>query len=344
MLALIVFSFNRWPELIPTIVTNIQSPEVLRVYNALLALRKLVKRYEYKDRDARQPLHDILQLLFPYLQELMKHILTLNSLEAAQVMRVCLKIFWSATNYQLPLVQGVDVALWFNIIGEIMAKRLPEASEGLEPHGQPTDPEERKHWPWWRLKKWAARIMTHFIQRYGNPRFSPEETKAFSEYFRSTIAVGLLVPVLQNLEHHARGGYLTEHVHRGCISFLANSAEMSPTYKVLKPHLEFLLFHVIFPTLCLPQEDVILFDDDPVEFVRKVHDPIGDWLSPTIAAINLLQMLARYRQKDTLPIFLPFIHTVLSEYMATPIEARDYRKKDGVMTAMASLAKVSSVN
>jgi len=27
-----------------------------------------------------------------------------------------------------------------------------------------------------------------------------------------------------------------------------------------------------------------------VEFVRKVHDPLGDWLSPLIAATNLLQV------------------------------------------------------
>eukprot|EP01039_Chlorochromonas_danica_P004922 gene4922-5403_t len=335
---------QKWPELIPTIITSIQSSDVLRIYNALLALRKLVKRYEYKDDEARQPLNDILQALFPFLQELMKQILSNNSIEAAQVMRLCLKIFWSATNYTLPLVQGVDVSLWFTIIGEIMAKRLPEASEGIEPLGQPTAPEERKQWPWWKLKKWAARIMTHFIQRYGNPRYAPEPTKAFSEYFRSHIAVALMMPAFHNLEWLVKGYYLTEHVHRACISYLANCAEMSPTYKVLKPHLEFLLFHVIFPTLCVTVEDVRLFDEDPVEFVRKLHDPLGDWLSPSVAAINLLQMLARYRQKDTLPIFLPFLQSVLAEYDNAPPELKDYRKKDGCMVAMAALSKIMSDN
>ena len=31
----------------------------------------------------------------------------------------------------------------------------------------------------------------------------------------------------------------------------------------------------------------------------QIHDPSEDWLDPRIAATNLLQMLARYRQKDT---------------------------------------------
>ena len=39
----------------------------------------------------------------------------------------------------------------------------------------------------------------------------------------------------------------------------------------------------------------------------QIHDPSEDWLDPRIAAVNLLQMLARYRQKDTLPKLLPFM-------------------------------------
>ncbi len=33
-----------------------------------------------------------------------------------------------------------------------------------------------------------------------------------------------------------------------------------------------------------------LFAEDPVEFVRKVHSPLEDWLSPLVAATNLLQV------------------------------------------------------
>jgi hypothetical protein len=136
---------------VPTLISQLQQSDVLRIYNALLALRKLVKRFEYKAQSERGPLNDILQYAFPYLQGLMTHILTHNSLEAASVMRLCLKIFWSSTNYLLPRVTGVDVGLWFNCIAQIMMKRLPEASENVEPLGQPLEVEERKQWPWWKV-------------------------------------------------------------------------------------------------------------------------------------------------------------------------------------------------
>ena len=102
-------------------------------------------------REARQPLNDLIQIVFPTLQELMTQVLDNNTIEAAQVMRVCLKIFWSSTQYQLPDVQGVDVNLWFHILASLMDKKLPEASEGLEPAGQPLDVEERVSWPWWKV-------------------------------------------------------------------------------------------------------------------------------------------------------------------------------------------------
>lgn len=65
-----------------------------------------------------------------------------------------------------------------------------------------------------------------------------------------------------------------------------------------------------------------------------------DWLDPRIAATNLLQIMARDRQKDTLPRILPFLGSILAEYNATLPETRDYQKKDGALVAVAAIAKV----
>lgn len=152
--------------MIPIIVTNIQNPDVLRVYNSLLALRKLAKRYEYKAKEERVPLNEMLQSTFPFLQQLMSMIINNNSLEAAAVMRICLKIFWSSTCYTLPYVQGVDVNLWFQLIAQIVDKRIPEAAEGIEPLGQPTDLDERKVWPWWKVNNYLIKFIGSVINSF----------------------------------------------------------------------------------------------------------------------------------------------------------------------------------
>ena len=60
------------------------------------------------------------------------------------------------------LFSGIDVNAWFQILGHILQKDLPEASEGKEPSGQPLSLEDRKVWPWWKVSS----IIFHFISIY----------------------------------------------------------------------------------------------------------------------------------------------------------------------------------
>lgn len=98
--------------------------------------------------------------------------------------------------------------------------------------------------------------MSHFIQRYGNPRYVADENKPFAEYFKNNTAVYFLGIAMTVLQWKAHGKYITEEVHRACLSYIVNCAEMSPTYKVMKPHLHFILFEAVFPALCLTPEEV----------------------------------------------------------------------------------------
>lgn len=332
---------GHWPAFLPTVLANITSQDTLKIYNALIALRKAVKYFEFKQREARAGLNEIVQASFPMLQSLIASLLDNNQIEAAQVMRLCLKVFYSSTCYALPQVQGIDVNFWFNSFAQLLQKKLPEASEGLEPAGQPTDIEERTSWPWWKLKKWAARIVCQFIQRYGNPRSAGEENVNFATFFRSNMAPLLLGPVMNNLAIKASGGFITDNLHRMCLAYMMSSVELSPTYKIIKPHLDFVIFQAIFPTLCLSSEDIELFNDDPVEFVRKIHDPMEDWLDPRQSAVNLLQTMARYRAKDVLPKLLPYLQSILQTYTDAPIESKNFVAKDGVLVAFATISKVS---
>lgn len=90
---------------------------------------------------------------FPLIQPIVLQIQDNNHIEAALIMKLCVKIFFSYTQYALPTSTDsvVDVALWFNFLGKILGKRLPEASEGIEPLGQPIDEESRLRWPWWKV-------------------------------------------------------------------------------------------------------------------------------------------------------------------------------------------------
>ena len=60
--------------------------------------------------------------------------------------------------------------------------------------------------------------MTHFIQRYGNPRYASDNDRAFAEYFRSNTAILLLGPAMNNLKLQSEGVFVTDDVHRSCLT------------------------------------------------------------------------------------------------------------------------------
>lgn len=56
-----------------------------RVHNAMLGLRKLVKRYEYKAKEQRGPLLDVMRVTLPLLLSMSHQLVGDDSTEAGQV-------------------------------------------------------------------------------------------------------------------------------------------------------------------------------------------------------------------------------------------------------------------
>ncbi|CAN0464793.1 unnamed protein product, partial [Discosporangium mesarthrocarpum] len=62
--------------------------------------------------------------------------------------------------------------------------------------------------------------------------------------------------IMHALALRPQGEFCTDRVIHACLMFVALSMELSHTYKMLKPHLDFLLFQVVFPILCLSNADI----------------------------------------------------------------------------------------
>lgn len=357
---------DKWPNLLPTLLQQISlssdGSQALRVHNALLALRKICKRYEYKSKEQRGPLNDIVLQSFPLLLPLAQRLSDPNehSLEAAMMLKQILKIFWSSTQFYLPSgVGGNDggasaggggqstaenafqpekMQPWFDILRAVLVKPLPEASTGLEPRNQPTTVEERNAWPWWKCKKWSVQIMSRLFSRYGIPAYAEDEAKGFAKYFSATVAPQFLGPVCEALNLRPSGQFCTDRVVHLCLTFVDLAVELAPTYKLLKPHMDFLLYKVCFPTLCLTAEDIELFEGDPHEFVHRQNSPLADFYDPRMSAITLITDLVKHRGRDVTQPLLGFLTEVLHRYNSTADDAKNHVEKDGALLALGSLS------
>lgn len=330
---------DSWPTLIDDICKNVQSGDATRIINALLALRRVVKNFEYRSEERLTPLFTLVEGVFPMLQNMMIQMQTNNAIEAAHMMHLILKTYWSCVKTNLPphIAQTDQVVAWMNIFRMVIAKPLPEASEGGEPAGQPTDEEERNTWPWWKLKKWALQILCRFYTRYGNPKKAEEEYVQMSTVYRNQIAPELLPCVLETLALRKNGRFCPDRVVQLALVFLQEAVDSAVTYKLIKPHLGFLLFEVIHPVLCLTPKDLQQWADDPHEFVRKTNDVFEDFLDPVYAASNLLADLCTKRGKDCLSNVLSFYNNILNTYLASPNETKDFIQKDAALHALFSL-------
>ncbi|GKY91239.1 hypothetical protein MPSEU_000096500 [Mayamaea pseudoterrestris] len=356
---------EKWPDLIPKLLSTIHMGVTdmpkngLRVHNALLAIRKVCKRYEYKAREQRGPLNEIVNAAFPLLLPLAQELSNenQNSLEAAMMLKQILKIFWSSTQFFLPgsdgssqntsgaensigLARPERLQPWFEILTRVLKKPLPEASTGLEPRGQPVDNDARNAWPWWKLKKWTVQIMSRLISRYGIPSYADDtEAKEFALYFSQTVAPQFLGPVCETLSLRPTNQFCTDRVVHLCLTFVDLAVELSSTYKLLKPHLDFMLYQVCFPTMCLHQNDIECFENDPIEFVQKQNSPLADFYDPRMSAITLLTDLVKHRGQDVTQNLLTRMTDIIQRYMQAPADQKSHVEKDGALLVFGSLAK-----
>ena len=70
--------------------------------------------------------------------------------------------------------------------------------------------------------------------------------------------------------------------------------ELALEYKMLKPHMNFLIYKVSPPTVRLTPEDIDLFECEPHELVHHQNSPLAEFYHPRMTDITLINDLVKY--------------------------------------------------
>ncbi|CAL0316301.1 unnamed protein product [Lupinus luteus] len=319
------------PRLLDWVKHNLQDQQV---YAALFVLRILSRKYEFKSDEERTPVYHIVDETFPHLLNIFNSLVNVPnpSIEVADLIRLICKIFWSSIYLEIPKLlfdQNVFNA-WMVLFLNILERPVP-----LE--GQPVDPELRKSWGWWKVKKWTVHILNRLYTRFGDVKLQNPENRVFAQMFQKHYAAKILDSHLNMLNVIRVGGYLPDRVINLVLQYLSNSVSKNSMYTVLQPRLDVLLFEIIFPLMCFNDNDQKLWDEDPHEYVRKGYDIIEDLYSPKTASMDFVSELIRKRGKDNLHKFIQFIVEIFKRYDEAPAEYKPYRQKDGALLAIGTL-------
>ncbi|CAD5166944.1 unnamed protein product [Musa acuminata subsp. malaccensis] len=324
---------EQWPSLLHWIKCNLQLQDQ-QVFAALYVLRVLSRKYEFKSDDERTPLHLIVEDTFPLLLNIFNKLIQIMnpSIEVAVLIKLICKIFWSSIYLEIPqkLLDPNVFTAWMVLYLNLLERPVP-----LE--GQPCDPDLRKSWGWWKVKKWTVHILNRLYTRFGDLKLRKAESKAFAQMFQKSYAGKILVCHLQLLGVLRTGGYLPDRIINLILQYLSSSVSKNSMYQLLQPQLDILLFEIIFPLMCFNDNDQKLWTEDPHEYVRKGYDIIEDLYSPRTAAMDFVSELVRKHGKGNLQKLIHFIVEIFKRYDEAPIELKPYRQKDGALLAIGTL-------
>ncbi|XP_078434318.1 ARM repeat superfamily protein isoform X2 [Wolffia australiana] len=324
---------EQWPGLLHWITCNLQMHDE-QVYGALYVLRILSRKFEFKSEEERTPVYQIVEQTFPHLLHIFNKLVHIvhPPVEVADLIKLICKIFWSSIYLEIPQ-QLYDPAMfntWMILFLNILERDVPA-------EGQPSDPELRKSWGWWKVKKWTVHILNRLFTRFGDTKVQRPESKAFAQMFQKNYAGKILESHLRLLNIIGSGGYLPDRVINLILQYLTSSLSRNSTYQLLLPRLDSLLFGIVFPLMCFNDNDLALWTEDPHEYVRKGYDIIEDLYSPRTAAMDFVSELVRKRGKGNLQKFIQFIVEIFRRYDEAAPEFKPYRQKDGALLAIGAL-------
>lgn len=179
--------------------------------------------------------------------------------------------------------------------------------------------------------------------RYGNPSTlhkNDGEHNSFAKTFINDFAPEILKAYLQQIEKWvAKTAWLSKPCLSFTLTFLDECVKPKSMWIHLKPHLDNLISHLIFPILCQSDEDIELFETDPSEYLHRKLNIYEETSSPDVAATNFLVTLSKSRKKQTFTI-LNFVTGIVNTYEASPEDQKNPREKEGALRMISTLSSV----
>ena len=299
----------------------------------------ICRTYRFKAGESREEFDGVIQVSFDQILNLGNRLVSENSLQAGEMLRMIMKSFKHAIYFDLPthLASNQQMVNWCTLMTRIIAKDVP--AEGL-----PEDSDEREKNHWWKAKKWAYSNLNRLYMRYGNPSTPPKNQTAqaadFSKNFVGQFAPGILETYLTQIGRWvAKETWLSRPALTASLTFLDECIKPKSMWALLKPHVANLIEHVVFPILCQSDEDLEMFENEPEEYVHRKLNYYEEVTAPDVVAQGFLLNLTKCRKKQTFEI-LNFVNNVVSKYENAPEAEKKPKEKEGALRTIGSLAEV----
>ncbi|KAJ5473886.1 hypothetical protein N7475_003452 [Penicillium sp. IBT 31633x] len=330
---------EQWPGFLDLTLQLLSTNDASTVYAGLQCLLAICRVYRFKAGEKREEFDKIVEHSFPQLLSIGSKLVDEESLEAAEMLRIVVKAFKHAIYFELsPCLQTHQATVdWCTLFLRIISKTPPASSMG-------DSKEEREMNHWWKCKKWSYANLNRLFIRYGNPttitKSSTPDYTPYAKTFISTFAPEILKGYLTEIDKWvSKTQWLSNPALSYTLVFMEECVKPKAMWDHLKPHMDNLIAHFVFPMLCQSDEDIELFEDDPSEYLHRKLNFYEEVSAPDVSATNFLVSLTKNRKKQTFSI-LTFVNSVVSKYESAPEDQKQPREKEGALRMIGSLASV----
>lgn len=230
---------GKWTTIVDKIGFYLQSDNSGAWLGILLCLYQLVKNYEYKKPEERQPLVAAMHIFMPMMKERFIQLLPDNSSDSVLIQKQIFKILYALFQYNLPLelINRQNLTEWMEILKRVVDRDVP-------PETMQVDEDERTELPWWKCKKWALHILARLFERYGSPGNTTKEYAEFAELFLKEYAVPAQQVLMKVLYQYKEKQYVAPRVLQQTLNYINQGIAHALTWRNLKPHIQVSLQHV----------------------------------------------------------------------------------------------------
>ncbi|KAJ5408009.1 importin [Penicillium cosmopolitanum] len=316
---------EKWPGFLDLTLQLLGTNDANTVYAGLQCLLAVCRVYRYKAGEKREEFDKIVEHSFPQLLGIGQRLVDEESLEAAEMLRIIVKSYKHAIYFELsPALQTHQATVdWCTLFLRIISKTPPRKLHGRLEGGARIEP---------------------LVEVYGNPStMTKSSTPDYTQYaktFITTFAPEILKGYLQEIDKWvSKSQWLSNPALSYTLIFMEECVKPKAMWDHLKPHMDNLIAHFVFPTLCQSDEDIELFEEDPSEYLHRKLNYYEEVSAPDIAATNFLVALTKNRKKQTFAI-LTFVNSVVSKYEAAPDDQKLPREKEGALRMIGSLSSV----
>ena len=139
----------------------------------------------------------------------------------------------------------------------------------------------------WSNKKWCARILNRFLNKYCDRTTCKDENKVFPEIFLSFYSNHFFETLLKLLSA-LKNYYIHPKFRFFALKYMINSLNFPEIYNCINTNFENIIYDVIIPALLLTVQDEEDWIHNPIEFLRREEDYLDLSQNSKLAAETLL--------------------------------------------------------